>query len=216
VKKASLIFIFQFLFSASEAQLLDTLKSLLKQKYSADANLETRYGFINNELNRVDGVKFGIDYIGRLKLGMGLSWMNSNYSKMIITKNFTDTSTNYLKFAYLTIYANFVFYKTKHWQLSVPLQLWWQKQNNFRYSERDSKYFLLLYEPGINVQFKIFKWLGLGSDVAYRMVVKDNSSIVERISSPVYSFNILIWFDQIFFDVFPEHKISKKYGPSQW
>src|SRR5690606_29358679 len=111
---------------------------------------------------------------------------------------------NYLKFGYICFYADFVFHKTKRWQLSVLLQLgtgllWYQRQRGYHLNACDPKYFVLFYEPGITAQFKIFKWLGLGSDIAYRFAVKDNTRIGQRLSSPTYAFKILFWVDQLYY-----------------
>lgn len=90
----------------------------------------------------------------------------------------TDTISKYLKFMYLSYYVDFVFYKTKHWQLSVPIQagtglLWFQQNKAYSFGNKETKYFLFLYEPGITLQYKVFKWVGLGADVAYRFALQD-------------------------------------------
>jgi hypothetical protein len=114
-----------------------------------------------------------------------------------------------------------VFYKTKRWQLSVPLQIgagftWRQDVPQYQLNHMDSKQFLFLYEPGITVQFKLTRWLGLGSDVAYRFTLKNNKKISEQLSSPTYSFKIMFWLDQLYFLVFPESEWSQKSGPATW
>jgi hypothetical protein len=93
---------------------------------------------------------------------------------------------------------------------------WFQKEPHFSFSNKDSKYFLLLYEPGITTQFKVFKWLGFGTDVAYRFTLKNEKNIGENLNSPTYSFKILTWIDQLYYDFFPKSKLSIKYGPSFW
>jgi hypothetical protein len=117
--------------------------------------------------------------------------------------------------------VDFVFYKTKRWQLSVPIQTgtglsWFQQKKNYTIGGKTPKYLLLLYEPGITVQFKIFKWFGLGTDVAYRFTLNSNSETRRQLNSPTYSFKVLVWFDQLFYDLFPESIFAKKFGPAYW
>jgi hypothetical protein len=211
------------------AQLTDSLRELFRHPYSIDARLESRNSFINNKLISVSGVRLGLAFQRKLKFGAGVSWLKtagngwlkSNIKKDFYTVNAfgqTDTVSKYLKLAYLCFYADFVFFKIKRWQLSVPIQLglgslWFQENKNYSFRKTDKKHFLFLYEPGITVQYKIFRWAGLGTDVAYRFAMQKTG---ERLSSPSLTFKALFWFDQLFYEVFPNSKITKKYGPAYW
>ncbi len=224
MKQFILIFYLFLISSSFKAQFLDTLHEVFKNKSNIDVRIESRNSFINNQLISVTGIRLGIAYQRKLRIGGGISWMKSNYATNIYTQNETgkiDTITKYLKFTYLCYYIDFVFYKTKRWQLSVPIQAgtglaWLQRAKPFNLYSGDKKSFLFLYEPGINAQFKIFKWLGLGTDIAYRFTLKNNKKINEKLNSPTYSFKILILFDQIFYELFPKSKITKKLGPAIW
>lgn len=218
--------------TCGKAQLLDTLQDLFRHKYSIDARLESRNGFIDNKLSSVSGVRLGLAFQRKFRFGLGVSWLKtqgSNWFREEISKDFyyannsggLDTVSKYLKLAYLCLYADFVFYKTKRWQLSVPIQLgfgklWYQAGRNYVFSSRDPKYFLFLYEPGITVQYKIFKWAGLGTDVAYRFAMQNKKASGVHLSSPSLTFKLLLWFDQLFYDLFPHSEITRRFGPSYW
>jgi hypothetical protein len=200
-----------------KAQLLDTLQELFHQKYSIDARLESRNSFIDHQLVSVNGARLGLSFARKFKLGIGLSWLNSE----VKSTRFTAENPDYLKFGYIAYYLDYVFYKTKRWQLSVPIQAgtgmsWYQPDMTYHFKTKTPKYLLLLYEPGITVQFKVFKWAGLGADVAYRFTVRSGKDIDRRLSSPTYSFKLLFWFDQLFYDLFPASIITKEFGPSYW
>jgi hypothetical protein len=165
-------------------------------------------------------VRLGLSFKRKFRLGGGLSWLNSTVESQRAI-NAGDLSHRYLKFIYLCYYLDYVFYKNKRWQLSVPIQTgtgfsWFQPDDKYVFRARNPKYLLLLYEPGITVQFKVFKWAGLGADVAYRFTLRNNRRTAEQLSSPTYSFKILFWFDQLFYELFPENPLSKKYGPAYW
>jgi len=200
----------------AQAQMMDTLRELLKHKYSIDARLESRNSFIDHRLVSVSGVRVGITFQRKFKIGAGLSWLNSD----VVSLTSMPLDPEYLKFAYLAYYMDFVFYKTKRWQLSVPIQAgtglsWFQNYKPYKLNN-NSKYLLLLYEPGITVQFKVFKWAGLGADVAYRFTNRNARQRAISLSSPTYSFKLLFWFDQLFYDLFPKNDLTKRFGPSYW
>jgi hypothetical protein len=205
------------------AQFLDTIKSITQKRPSIDARLETRNSFFENGRAKVTGVRLGLIFQKKLRVGVGYSWLSSDVYKKIAITNYLgnkDTVNNYLKFGYIAFYTDFVFYKTKRWQVSVPLQwgagLTWFKYNNGAQDISSSKDYLLLYEPGISVQFKIFRWCGLGTDIAYRFTLQNNRELRNKLNSPTYGFKFLIWFDQLYYLGFPKSKLSKKYGPADW
>lgn len=232
MKKSIYIVLFLICTFHSESQMLDTLREFFKHKYSIDVRLESRGSFIEHELTSVSGIRIGFSFQRKLRLGGGISWLktdgyswlNSNVKKDFYITNAvgkTDTISKYLKFMYLSYYVDFVFYKTKHWQLSVPIQagtglLWFQQNKAYSFGNKETKYFLFLYEPGITLQYKVFKWVGLGADVAYRFALQDRKKTGEQLSSPSLTFKALFWFDQLFYEVFPNSEITKKYGPSYW
>jgi hypothetical protein len=218
-----MVFLFLLFFClAAKSQYLDSLHSIFNNKTNIDARIETRRGLINNQVESVQGVRLGVAFRRKLRLGGGVSWLASS---VLHENNIQYSDTSYikyysaLKFAYLCFYVDFVFYKTKRWQLSVPIQsgggvAWYQDQ--IRYKLRgDKKYGLFFYEPGITVQFKLTRWLGLGTDICYRYAIKDRR-ITERLSTPTLSLKINVWFDQLFYLTFPEHKITKNRGPAVW
>jgi len=206
------------------AQYIDSLHDVFQHKYNIDARIEARNSFINGQLISVYGVRLGVAFQRKLRIGGGISFLKSNVKTNFYTRNdlgVPDTVTKFLKFVYLSYYIDFVFYKTKRWQLSVPIQAgvgmsWFQNPPSYDLGDKNPKYLLLLYEPGITVQFKIFKWLGLGSDIAYRFTLKNNKKVGENLNSPTYSFKLLFWLNQAFYDLFPKSKITKRFGPAYW
>ncbi len=212
-----------FSINISKAQLLDSLEAYIKTRPTIDARLESRNSFIKYGRAKISGVRLGVTYRKKLRLGIGYSWLDSEvYTPRLITdptgnQVYVD---NYLNFGYVAYYADFVFHKTKRWQLSVPLQLgtglsWFNSYYNYQpYTSK--KYFLLLYEPGISVQFKVFKWFGAGADVGYRFTLKNSIYVGDKLNSPTYAFKILFWLDQLYFTTFPKSKITERFGPAAW
>ena len=208
---------------AVKAQFLDTFKVFLRSKPSIDARLESRYSFLNNNATKVSGVRLGLSFRRKLRIGIGYSWLSTDVvDKKLITDAYGKIryADNYLKFGYLCYYADFVFHKTKRWQLSVPIQvgtgMYWSQYHNGFQTVKSKKRLLLFYEPGITVQFKITKWLGIGLDVCARLALRNTNYVGEKLNSFILAPKLLIWFDQIFYMSAPKSKLTKKFGPAYW
>lgn len=206
-----------------KGQFLDTFKVFLRSRPSIDARLESRYSFLNNNATKVSGVRLGLSFKRKLRVGIGYSWLDANVSdKKIITDDYGKllTTDEFLKFGYVCYYADFVFHKTKRWQLSVPIQvgtgLYWTQYYDGEKTIKTKQRFLLFYEPGITVQFKITKWCGLEMDVCARLALKNTKYVGEKLNSFVLAPKLLIWFDQIFYSIAPKSKITQKNGPAYW
>lgn len=206
-----------------KGQFLDTFKVFLRARPSISARLESRYSFMNNSPTKVSGVRLGLSFKRKLRVGIGYSWLDTDVSeKKLITdiygkSRFTD---DYFKFGYVCYYADFVFHKTKRWQLSVPIQLgtgmYWTQYSDGKNSIKSKKRLLLFYEPGITVQFKITRWCGLGLDACVRLALRNTNYVGNKLNSFVLAPKFLIWFDQIFYMAAPKSKITQKYGPAYW
>jgi hypothetical protein len=224
VKKIFYITIFLFYCKNTDAQFLDSLNLIFKSKSGIDARFESRFSVYKTNLIEISGVRLGIAYKRRLRMGGGVSWLKTNLQTSTLVRNFNgemEESIRYLKLAYLCYYIDFVFHRTKRWQLSVPIQVgagasWFQKETKYDINNKDPKHFLLLYEPGITIQFKIFKWLGAGGDIAQRFVLRNYKKTSDKLFSPTFSVKALFWPDQLFYQLFPEHKVSKRFGPAEW
>ena len=218
-----LIFGALFFCLSLQGQFIDSLPVVIKQKQSIDARLETRIGFIEGDLVRVSGARLGISFKRKLRLGGGLSWLKTSLQRDVTPYMTSDgiRTSKYVRFGYLCYYMDFVFFQNKRFTLSVPLQAgpglaWYQQDANYKFGVKEQKSFFIFYEPGVTVNFKIFKWFGLGTDVAYRFVLKNNEKMPLQLRSPTFAFKILFWPDQLYFEVFPKSNITEKYGPAYW
>lgn len=217
------IIIFLIISFTTKGQFLDTFKVFLKSRPSIDARLESRYSFLNNSPTKVSGVRLGLSFRRKLRVGIGYSWLDTDVKDAkLITDAFGNLryTNEYLKFGYVCYYADFVFHKTKRWQLSVPIQvgtgMYWTQYNDGLKTIKSKQRLLLFYEPGITVQFKATRWCGLGLDVCARLALRNTKYVGEKLNSFVLAPKLLIWFDQIFYMTFPKSKITQKFGPAYW
>jgi len=217
------IFVFSFC-KYSHAQFLDTLHVALNGSKTFDFRFESRNSFVNHDRIEVQSLKFGVTFGRKISVGGGYSWLKTpmfekyKFNDAEIKK---DTTINRrVRLNYLTYYVDYIFYKSKRWQYSIPTQFgtgFAKFSYDYKGVKNEAKYLFFLYEPGINVKFKIFTWLGVGANVGYRIVFKNTKYLTNKFNSPVYSGGVIIYWDQLALALFPKNKLANKYlGPKEW
>jgi len=219
--RKSALFVWIFLPFMLNAQLIDT--SFFNHKPGLFLNFETRNSLLLNDNVKFSGIKLGLRFNKKFRLGISYNWLRSNAYNSInyFYDNLDDTTKGYFKMGYWSIYAKFVYHKTKRWEYSIPLQVgygssWLQQQKNIRFKNQMFKRNMLVYEPTVSVQFKILKFLAISSNIGYRFVWHNNKRLLNQLNGPIYVFNIDFLFDQFFFEAFPDNPITQKYGPAEW
>jgi hypothetical protein len=200
------------------AQWSDTIKKILHGKIYPTASFDSRNSFISSSRAHIWGIKIGVEFSGRLQGGIGFNRHDKNLEKEISFTNeigLPESRTAQLRFSYFSFYIRYVYYNKGRWKFSViPYQLGFG--NSFYRYEVDEKRFvtgrrwMFLYEPGISISYKIFKWLGVGADIGYRFMLRRNPAIPENFNSPTYSFYASIYWGELFKLTFPESKWAKK------
>ncbi len=221
MRRINLIFLFLLLMhfpKTGNAQWSDTIKKILHGKIYPTASFDSRNSFISSSRAHIWGIKVGVEFSGRLQGGIGFNRHDKNLKKEIFFTNefgLTESATAQLRFSYFSFYVKYVYYNKGRWKFSViPYQLGFGN-SYYRYEVDDKKYitgkrWMLLYEPGISVSYKIFKWLGAGADIGYRFMLRRNPAIPENFNSPTYSFYASIYWGELYKLAFPESKWSKK------
>ncbi len=209
----------------SQAQFMDTIRDSFRGKKSLMIRYESRNSFVDHLRTEVTAIKVGVNFGRKISLGAGYSWLTSSVFDQILIadpeRGFNSYVQSRLQLGYFCISAEYVFYKSRRWQYSIPMQFGvgsakWKYQyltNKYEYD----KTVIALYEPGVNVRFKVFSWLGIGGNVGYRLMLKNNKKLSSKFNSPLYSFGILIYWDEVARFVFPkDSRIGKKLGKSDW
>jgi hypothetical protein len=198
---------------------LDTIKDCLKQKPQLFAKLDGRNSFIENSRARIFGFKLGVSYGKRVHFGLGYNQLFPNsdaFDKKIYVFNFSELfpiNAN-LHMYYISAHAEYTFYTTKHWELSMPLQFGVGK-SYYTYDFLGARFrteqaFNFIYEPAISIEYKIVKWVGVGADLGYRFMVTRDKHLNSNFTSPTYAFKLLIYYGEIFKSLFPKSKLAGK------
>ena len=219
IKIILLLFLLSSCFQTRAQPTLDTIKFCLQQKPHPFVSLDSRNSFIDNSLVNIFGIKGGLRYNKRLSFGLGyyqlynppgnlhedLYYINSLGKPYIIQKG--------LKMFYFAANVDYAFYRTKHWELSMPLQIGIGKtfyqytENGIKHKTNQSANFV--YEPTISVDYKIVRWVGISADFGYRFMVTQNRKLNQQFNSPIVAFGIAIYYSEIVKSLFPKSKLAK-------
>jgi hypothetical protein len=213
-----------FHFFPVRSQYRDTMHQAFISGKSFDFRYESKNSFSEGDRIEVVSIKAGVTFGKKISIGGGYSWLRTNLAEKKLLPDLNGGvayKDNQLNFRYMCYYIDFVYYKSKRWQLSSQVEIG-AGLSKFELLENGEKNksigkLILLYNPAINVKFKIFRWLGLGSTVGYRFMLVNNRSIGKKLNSPLISGGVLLWFDELAFAIFPKSKKFKQwFGESEW
>ena len=176
-------------------QLFDSIQASFKHKPKPLLKLETRNSFITSKVVIVRGLKVGLSFNKTSRIGLSYNWLKRK--TLIVT---ADSST--LKMNYISPFYEYTFYRDKHFTLAIPILIGF---GNSKYVSKEgstyAKSFIMAYEPGMTFEYRFLRYLGIGTGVGLRLMLKDNPQIKEQLNSPVYIFKFKIYFDQIIEDL---------------
>jgi hypothetical protein len=204
---------------AQQAHTPDSLRSPFSSKPKFLFKFDTRNSFVSNSRRDIFGIKLGMEFDKKVRLGAGVNWLKSPiYKTRYLTSSagLPDSVEAQLQFRYIAYYVEYVFYRSKRWELSMPFQLG-AGYSRYVYNYEGSSFIenrkmILVYEPSISMQYKVFKWLGAGADVGFRLMVLNNKAIKENFNSPLYAFKVLVWYGELYKSLFPKTWLAKKLG----
>lgn len=207
-----------------KAQFLDSLHKAFAGKKNFDFGYDSRNSFIDHNRVNVQSLKVGVDF-GKISVGGGFSWLTTKITdqKVIHDKELNkDTSVQrQLSFSYLCYYVEYVYYKSRRWEFTIPMQIGvgkvgyaynYKGVNNLAYQG-----YCFIYEPEVDVKFRVFRWIGLEADIGYRLLIKNDPLVKKTFNSPLFSFGTFVLWDELAVLVFKKNKwVQRKFGPSDW
>lgn len=201
-------FFFLFLISFSlfsQNQLVgvfeEDFKTSFRSKPKLDVKLDTRFSFIAASDIRTTGIKLGLSFNRAFKTGLG-------YNRLISpSKSNIRQSDNIYKaelyYEYISPYLEYIYHNSKKWEFNISIQFglgrgYYQFYNDVKQQkERVNQSFILSYEPSMLIDYKIVKWVGIGSGIGYRLILFKNNNINEQLTSPVFIFKAKIYLGEI-------------------
>ncbi len=166
------------------------------------------FSFIGNKSADVWGFRAGIEWNETWRFGAGYNKIRSDIieKKMLqgeeLRHSDNDTVKAQLFLTYYPVMAEYIFYNKDPWIISLPVQAGYGNSyfQYFATDNRERKIFkrgVIVSQTGINVQYKIVKWVGLGAGVGYRLMLLNNPEIETQMNSPVFAIGIKIYLNEV-------------------
>lgn len=208
-----------YFFGQNHEDSILTENNVIEKKNKFLLALDARRSFVLDKKTKFNGLKIGAVVSEKYKIGLGLYWMERPIILRDIKLNkeqYPDASdTVKFNFNYTSIFYEPIWYKNKRWELSTPLHL---GIGAIRLSYRDTSNtkdveFLKGGTPlaGISAaaEFKIWRWLAIGSGAGYRFILLNDSKVRKSVSAPIYSFSLKILAGELFKMTFRRKKLKE-------
>lgn len=185
---------------AQTISLSDSLSHVFREKVFPSAKLDSRNSLVSGRSARINGVKVGVSFGKKMGLGLGYNWMEKGITQYVKVNG--EEKKTEVRLGYIASYVEYSFYKKGSWEAVVPVQLGFGK-SHLHYNSPWGKQKLhsgnvMLYEPGMNVEYKILNLIGVGAGVGYRIMLMNNRGIDQRFTSPVYVLRFRVIFDELY------------------
>jgi hypothetical protein len=197
------------------AQIFDTVRYSLKQKPRVFFQIDTYNSFVSKEPANTFGLRGGLEYNRRVRFGIGFYNLASDIVKRKLITGVFDRDTllnTKLELNFIPLSAEYIFYNRYPWEISAQTALGFGSSYFFYFLNAsgdkkrvDEKGISLLILAG-GAQYKITRWLGIGSGIGFRVMLKDNSSIDENFNSIIYSLQLRIFPGAVYRAIFKKEQ----------
>lgn len=227
IRHLFLLFFASTVFVSARGQMMDSIYTAFGKKPKLTGGFSTKTSFIDGFNSPVFSVQGGLDFNRVVRTGFSWNWIKLSpykpgrnntpfYLDKILVDSLgkPDTLHPALQLSYLSYFFEYIFFRSRFWQFSIPLQAG-AGASRYQYMYQGSKtkedrHFILLYEPAVSGKYKITKWLGIGVDIGYRFMIINNKKIGSKFNSPVYDFKVLLFIGSLYKAVFPKSKLAQK------
>ncbi|MDQ3050314.1 MAG: hypothetical protein M3Q95_05460 [Bacteroidota bacterium] len=204
---------------------VDTPLISFKNKPKVFLTLDKTSSFISGKGATTNEIRIGLEFKKKIRFGIGYAALVSDVvDDKIITTQVTgidSTVPAQLSLSYMTLSAEYTFYESKRWQITMPITLgigssyfnYFEKINGDFLTKKTDQGTVVLIGPSGIATYRILRWVGLSAGLGYRRAIVNNGKVKESIDSPVYLFRIRIFMGEIYKSVFPRGVLGKHDPP---
>jgi hypothetical protein len=179
----------------------ETYRKSFHTKPKLDVKFDNRFSFVRDSDVKTVGIKVGLSFRRRFKVGLGINQMVLPSTNQLIIEQ--DTLSVQMEYTYFSPYIEYVYYSSRKWEFSLSAQVGLGSANQ-KYSDENgdkqkiNQTTILSYEPAMLIDYKIIRWVGIGTGVGYRLVFYKSPGIKQKFSSPEYIIKLKIYLGEIY------------------
>ena len=186
---------------AQTINLSDSLRQVFRQHMTPSFKFDTRNSFITGSTAKVYGLKAGVSFGKRLSIGLGYNFIGTKLRENT-TLDDIEIRDAEIRMNYVAPYVEYGFFQRGPWEIGTNIQLG-VGSSFHRYTENGNDRIIhrgrvVLYEPVMSCEYKIFKLIGVGAGFGYRIMLKNNRAIEQQFTSPVYALRVRLIFDELY------------------
>jgi hypothetical protein len=204
---------------------VDTPLISFKSRPKFFLTLDRTSSFVAGKGATTNEIRMGLEFKKLIRFGIGYAELVSDIvaDKSIVTEitGIDSLVPAELSLSYLTWSAEYTFYNSKRWQITMPgvlgtgssyFQYYEYVDGEYKTKRTDEGGVVLLGASGI-ATYRILRWVGLSAGLGYRYLIVNNGNVKESFNSPVYLFRIRIFMGEIYKSVFPRGIFGKHDPP---
>jgi len=196
-----------------------------KNKPKIFLTLDRTGSFVSGKEATTNELRVGLEFKKKLRLGIGFAALVSDVvaEKVAVTEmtNVDSVVNAKLSLSYMTFSAEYTFYDSKRWQITMPVTLGIGSSyfNYFEYVKGDyqtkklDEGTVVIFGPTGVATYRILRWVGVSGGIGFRYVLVNNSKVKESFNSPIYLFRIRIFLGEIYKTVFPRGVMGNRNPP---
>ncbi len=190
-----------------------------QKKYKFLFAFDARRSFVMDRNVKFNGIKIGLTYLDKARFGLGFYGMRNPIRMQGIQLDPMEypnaSDTIYFNFTYSGLFYEPIWYNSKRWQLSTPVNFG-GGEITLSYKVKDSTRTEQFMKGGVPVfgvrgaaQFKVFRWLAVGTGLGYRFILVEDKQVKSSISAPFYNFSVKVLFGELFRMAFKKEELEE-------
>lgn len=186
--------------------LTDSMRIAFSQPPRFFAKASTRNAFITGRPVRTYGLKVGTAFGDRVSIGLAYHWMGHGETYLFNNQGIEEVRE--LRLAYVAAFFEYSFVYQKHWELTLPVSLGVGRSSvllppsgDQQQGNRVNASAIILYEPGMILEYRFLKYFGAGAGMGLRIMLKNNREIKEQFTAPIWELRFRIRLGEMYRDL---------------
>ncbi len=203
------LFLLLLPFMSPKAQPLDSvIANTSPVPFSA---LDSRNSTLKETPIRMFGIKLGLQWAEKYRLGFGYYNLNTHFKENINYKSVQNSFKGRFHFWYISAFGEKQFFDNQKFHLNGTFHLgmgqsFFKPNNKPALPDRIKKEFVLLVEPHVSGAYKIIPWLGVGAGLGYRKSIIPDLLRTDNFNGGVVAISVQVFPFALYEAIFNKEK----------